>query len=155
MIYQLPLYELKCCTLLDKRYLSHSMCLYQVIMTLHFLNDVANGAESTQTSKIMPLIANLKSETMGKLIKRIPGSCLLISSFPGSALRRLVELLGKPRDVNKRSQSLIKTLTKYSLFAMCLCASSCEFGTHCICGSEGSDETAQISCLIRAYATHT
>ena len=26
--------------------------LYQVMMTLHFLNDVANDAESTQTSKI-------------------------------------------------------------------------------------------------------
>ena len=43
---------------------------------------------------------------MGKLINRIPGSRLLISSLPGSALRTHVELLGKPRDVNKRSQSL-------------------------------------------------
>ena len=43
---------------------------------------------------------------MGKLINRIPGLRLLISSLPGSALRTLVELLGKPRDVNKRSQSL-------------------------------------------------
>ena len=43
---------------------------------------------------------------MGKLINRIPGSRLLISSLPGSALRALVESLGKPRDVNKRSQSL-------------------------------------------------
>ena len=39
---------------------------------------------------------------MGKLINRIPGSCLLISSLPGSALRTHVESL----DVNKRSQSL-------------------------------------------------
>ena len=38
---------------------------------------------------------------MGKLINRIPGSRLLISSLPGSALRTLVESLGKPRDVNK------------------------------------------------------
>ena len=44
--------------------------------------------------------------TMGKLINRIPGARLLISSLPGSALRKHVELLGKPRDVNKRSQSL-------------------------------------------------
>ena len=44
--------------------------------------------------------------TMGKMIKRIPGSRLLISSLPGSALRTHVELLGKPRDVNMRSQSL-------------------------------------------------
>ena len=43
---------------------------------------------------------------MGKHINNIPGSCLLISSLPGSALRTHVELLGKPRDVNKRSQSL-------------------------------------------------
>ena len=38
---------------------------------------------------------------MGKLINRIPGSRLLISSLPGSALRTHVESLGKPRDVNK------------------------------------------------------
>ena len=44
--------------------------------------------------------------TMGKLINRIPGSRLLISSLPGSTLRTHVELLGKPRDVNMRSQSL-------------------------------------------------
>ena len=53
------------------------------------------------------IIASLKSETMEKkLINRIPGSRLLISSLPGSALRMLVESLGKPRDVNKNSQSL-------------------------------------------------
>ena len=34
---------------------------------------------------------------MGKLIIRIPGSRLLISSLPGSALKTLVESLGKPR----------------------------------------------------------
>ena len=44
--------------------------------------------------------------TMGKLINRIPGSDLLISSLPGSALRMHVESLGKPRDVNMRSKSL-------------------------------------------------
>ena len=52
------------------------------------------------------------SETMGKLIKRTPGSRLLISSLPGSALRTLVESLGKRRDVNKRYQSLAR-LTLY------------------------------------------
>ena len=45
---------------------------------------------------------------MGKLIDRIPGLRLLISSLPGSALRMHVELLGKPRDVNKCSQSLAR-----------------------------------------------
>ena len=52
------------------------------------------------------IIASLKSETIGKLINRIPGLRLLISSSPGSALRTHVESLGKPRDVNKHSQSL-------------------------------------------------
>ena len=40
------------------------------------------------------------------LMNSIPGSHLLISSLPGSALRTHVESLGKPRDDNKRSQSL-------------------------------------------------
>ena len=52
------------------------------------------------------IIASLESETMVKLINRITGSRLLISSLPGSALTMHVELLGKPRDVNKRSRSL-------------------------------------------------
>ena len=52
------------------------------------------------------IIARLKSETKGKLINRIPGSRILISNLPSSALRTHVESLGKPRDVNKRSQSL-------------------------------------------------
>ena len=43
---------------------------------------------------------------MAKLINRIPGSRLLISSLPGSAMRTHVESLGKPRDVNMHSQSL-------------------------------------------------
>ena len=73
--------------------------------TLHFLNDVANDAESTQKTKNTLIIASLKSETMGTLINRTPGSRLLVSSLPGSALRTHVESLGKPRDVNKRSRS--------------------------------------------------
>ena len=44
---------------------------------------------------------------MGLLINRIPGSRILISSLQGSALRTHVESLGKPRDVNKRPQSLV------------------------------------------------
>ena len=54
------------------------------------------------------IIASLKSETMGKLIIGIPGSRLFISSLTGSALRTYVELLAKPRNVNKRSQSLAR-----------------------------------------------
>ena len=75
-------------------------------MMLHFLNDVANDAESTQKIENSVIIASLKSETIGKLINRIPGSHLLISSLPGTALRTHVELLGKPRNVSKHSQSL-------------------------------------------------
>ena len=52
------------------------------------------------------IIASSKSGTMGKLINIIPGSRNLISSSPSSALRMHVESLGKPRDVNKRSQNL-------------------------------------------------
>ena len=74
-------------------------------MTLHFLNDVVMTLNQQKNENYV-IIASLKSETMGKLINRIPGSRLLISSLPGSALRTLVESLGKPRDVNKRSQSL-------------------------------------------------
>ena len=74
-------------------------------MTLHFFNDVAYDAESTQTSKLRHNRFE-ESSTMGKLINRIPGSRLLISSLPGSALRTHIESLGKPRDVNMRSQSL-------------------------------------------------
>ena len=86
--------------------LSHEMCLYQGMVTLHFFNDVRNDSESTQKVESYVIIASLTSETMGKLINKILGSCLLISSLPGSALRRHVESLGKPRDVNKCSQSL-------------------------------------------------
>ena len=71
------------------------------------------------------IIASLKSETMGKLINKISGSRLLISSLPGSAslvmstglkslpgklditaLRKLVESLGKPHNINKCSLNL-------------------------------------------------
>ena len=42
-------------------------------MTLHFLNDVANDAESIQKKENYVIIASLKGETMGILINRIPG----------------------------------------------------------------------------------
>ena len=46
-------------------------------MLLQFLNDVANDAESTQIENYA-IIASLNSETMGKLIKIIPDSLLLM-----------------------------------------------------------------------------
>ena len=63
-------------------------------MTLHFLNDVVMTLNQQKNENYV-IIASLKSETIGKLINRIPGSRLLISSLPGSALRTLVESLGK------------------------------------------------------------
>ena len=56
-------------------------------MTLHFLNDLTNDVESAQKNKNYFKIASLKSETMGKLINRIQGSRLLISSLPSKALK--------------------------------------------------------------------
>ena len=63
-------------------------------MTWHFLNVVANDVESTRQFDNCVIIASLKSEPMVKLIKRIRGSRLLISSLPGSALRTNVESRG-------------------------------------------------------------
>ena len=45
-------------------------------------------------------------KTLGNKYKFLPGSRLLLSSLPGLALRMHVKSLGKPRDVNKQSQSL-------------------------------------------------
>ena len=44
------------------------------------------------------IITSLKIDSTWKLIKRIPGSRLLISNLPGKASRTLVESRGKPRD---------------------------------------------------------
>ena len=48
------------------------------------------------------IIASLKSEPMGKLINRISGSRLLLSSLPGSALTTHV----KPRDSTSGLEAL-------------------------------------------------
>ena len=80
-------------------------------MMLHFLNDVANDAESTQTIiENYVIIASLKSETICQLINRIPGSRFLISSLPGSALWTHVESLVKPRNVNVVFSFYLKAL---------------------------------------------
>ena len=68
-------------------------------MRLHFLNDVAIDAES----KNNVIFTSLKNESIGKLINRILGECLLISSLPGSSLRTHVESHGKLHNVNKHS----------------------------------------------------
>ena len=76
------------------------------MITLHFLNDVANDAESTQKFIITSYLLVRRVNQLGKLIIRIPGFCLLISSLPGSASRMHVESLGKLHGVNKCSQIL-------------------------------------------------
>ena len=93
-----------CCTLPDNYCLSRGMCLYQVMLTLHFL--MTPMTLNQPKNRNLSHNSYLKSETMGKLINRIPGLLLLISSLPGSALRTHVELLGKPRDIIKGSQNL-------------------------------------------------
>ena len=69
--------------------LSHDMCLYQVIMTLHFLNDVVDDIIHEIDNYV--IIAGLNSESACKLINRIQGLLLLISSLPGWALGMHVE----------------------------------------------------------------
>ena len=75
-------------------------------MMLHFLNDVPNDTELTRKLIITSYSLVSRVNQLGKLIDRIPGSLLLISSLPGSASRRHVESLGKPCDINKPSRSL-------------------------------------------------
>ena len=85
----------------DKNGLSHDMCHYQVMMMLHFLNDVAKHTESILKIENYVIIVSLKGETMGKLINRILRLCLLISSLPGPALKMHVESLGMSTSVLK------------------------------------------------------
>ena len=75
-------------------------------MTLHFLMTSLMTLNHHKYKKIRHNRYFEECSTMGKLINRIPGSRLLISSLPGSPLRTHVESLSKPRDVNMRSQSL-------------------------------------------------
>ena len=56
--------------------MAHGVCnaIFQLpsMMTLHFLNDIANDAESTQEINHYVIFASLKSETIFKLMNRIP-----------------------------------------------------------------------------------
>ena len=92
---------------------SHIYCIVaRCLINVHFLTDVDNDAKSTQKNENYVINASFKSKSMGTLIHRIPGLRLLISSLPGSAFRTHVESLGKPRDVNKHSQSLVNLISK-------------------------------------------
>ena len=75
-------------------------------MMLHFLMTL-------NQHKNQKLRHSLTSETMGKMINRIPGLCLLISSLPGLSLRTHVEstsvlkaLPGK-LDIKRHSPSIL------------------------------------------------
>ena len=59
----------------DNCCLSHRMYLNQVTLALHVLNGVVVFDNYV-------IIASLKSKPTCKLINRVPGSCLLISSLP-------------------------------------------------------------------------
>ena len=63
LLYQLPFIKMQHCRLPDKLCLSHGMCLYQVMMTLVFLNDVPNDTESIQKIDKCVIFASLKSES--------------------------------------------------------------------------------------------
>ena len=75
-------------------------------MTLHFLMTSLMMLIQYKIQKLRHNRLFEECSSMGKLINRIPGSRLLISSLPGSALITHVESLGKPRHVIMRSQSL-------------------------------------------------
>ena len=65
------------------------MCLYQVMMTLHFLMTSLMTLNQHKNRKFV-IIASLKSESVGKLINRIPGSRLLISSYQAPLWKRML-----------------------------------------------------------------
>ena len=57
--------------LINVAYLRHYMCLYQVMKTMNFLNDVANDAKSTQNPSLRHIRKVCRVNQLGKLINRI------------------------------------------------------------------------------------
>ena len=78
--------------------------IYHVVQALWAFSLTANGRIDTIIDNLFK-IASLKSEPTCKLIYRIPGLRLLMSSLPGSASRMHIESLGKPLD----STNILKT----------------------------------------------
>ena len=104
------------CTLPEKRGLSHGMCLYQVMMTLRLLNDVANDTESTQKNENYVIIASLKSETMGKLINRIH----MLNRLAGLAMSTIVlKALPGKLDIKRHSPSILYVSFYFSHSFVC------------------------------------
>ena len=101
---------------------------------------------------------------MGKLINRIPGLRLLVSSLLGSALRTHVESLGKPCDVNKHYEKAlpgrldIKGHSPSILFILILWNKSNFCGFHILLKTtiDLTHVTDAISflCNIQAFAFH-
>ena len=87
-------------------------------MTLHFLNDVANDAESTNKIDNYVIIASLKGEKMGKLINRILGSRLLIRMSNRSASLAIQQALSKPCLVNLISNDTHLVFSIYRLYRL-------------------------------------
>ena len=72
-------------------------------MTFHFLYDVANDTESHKGQNYF-IILSLKSETMGKLIKRIPGIVKFTSlAMSTSILKALPDKL----DIKRHSPGIL------------------------------------------------
>ena len=61
-----------------------------------FLNDVANDADSTNKIENYVKVASLKSETMGKLINRIPGLRFCYQVFQASLMMSTSVLKASP-----------------------------------------------------------
>ena len=80
-------------------------------MTLNFLNDVVMTLNQQKNENYV-IIASLKSETMGKLINRIPGSRLLISSLLGKprVSTRVLKTLPGKLDIKRHSPSILYIL---------------------------------------------
>ena len=80
-------------------------------MSLHFLNDVVNDAKSIQNRKLRH-DRYLKNETMGKLINRILGLHLLISSLPGSWNNSIGNKLLEIKPTIGEYQSVVRNIRK-------------------------------------------
>ena len=84
-------------------------------MTLYFLNDVTNEAESTLKIKNYVSTASLKSETIGKLINGIPGLRLFIPSDEPTKLKGYSFGVVRPFRPSVHTFCLSGTISQYLL----------------------------------------
>ena len=76
-------------------------------MTLHFLNDFVNG---TKIDNCVIIASSLKSEPPCKLLNRIPGFRLLISSSPSSVSLTIQQAFSKSYLVNLISKKHLPSI---------------------------------------------